>query len=405
MHGHREAVASRARKSAGFCLLVALVCVLSLALQASLSLYSFKEDLPIEEEGVPSSNEELKALIRLVVSRYGAGFTKHDIKFTGAWNRKRLAEDLPMLEEAGFHIEPIHFYGAIPRISSINWQKLPKTLPGVHIDAEYLLSEVHRITTDECYKAFQQLPKSSKDASFSYEYHHSLGFTNPADAQFQFCLLLDVKPRRMIEIGSGVTTRLSAAALSLNAKITGHACNFTAIEPYPNRILRDGVPGLTTLLEKKVEDVPIEFFQELQAGDVLFIDSSHVLRLGNDVFFEYLHILPQLKEGIYVHVHDIFWPEHYTRGMYAQEGRFYTEQYLLQTFLSQNERWQLIYAGNLLNKQYHQRWLRAMRHDTQPPPRSILADAQRTSLNIGDALADTYRRSRSVTLWMVSKNS
>jgi predicted O-methyltransferase YrrM len=155
------------------------------------------------------------------------------------------------------------------------------------------------------------------------------------------------KPRRMIEVGSGMSTLLAAEAIRKN-EVEGYSCSFTAIEPYPRQFLRHGVPGLTELLEAKVQSVPIERFCALEANDIVFIDSSHVVKIGGDVVYEFLELLPRLKPGVIVHYHDIFLPAEYPSWV-LDDRRFWTEQYLLQAFLAFNSAFEVLMAGSFLH--------------------------------------------------------
>jgi len=170
------------------------------------------------------------------------------------------------------------------------------------------------------------------------------------DGQVLYCMLRRFKPARMIEVGSGASTRLSAAAPLKNAsEEPGRpACDFTAIEPHPSPDLRAGFPGLTRLIERKVQDVPLETFAELRENDVLFIDSSHVLAIGSDVQYEFLEVIPRLRPGVLIHVHDIFLPAEYPRR-WVLDGRFWDEQYLLQAFLAFNDRFEVLWAGHWMH--------------------------------------------------------
>ena len=170
------------------------------------------------------------------------------------------------------------------------------------------------------------------------------------DAQALYCMLRKYKPARMIEIGSGNSTHLSAAALLKNAaEEPGHSpCDFTAIEPHPAPDIRAGFPGLTRLLERRAQDVPLETFGALGENDVLFIDSSHVLAIGSDVQYEFLEIIPRLRPGVLVHVHDIFLPAEYPKR-WVVDGRFWDEQYLLQAFLAFNNSFEVLWAGHWMH--------------------------------------------------------
>src|SRR5262249_23664389 len=104
--------------------------------------------------------------------------------------------------------------------------------------------------------------------------------------------------------------------------------------------------------ENKVEDIDLEFFSQLQSGDILFIDSSHTVKIGGDVNYLFLEVLPRLKPGVIVHVHDIFLPFDYRRDWVKERLRFWTEQYLLQAFLTFNSEFEVLMANHYLMHRY-----------------------------------------------------
>ena len=106
--------------------------------------------------------------------------------------------------------------------------------------------------------------------------------------------------------------------------------------------------GLNELIERPVQDVSLDFFEELGDGDILFIDSTHVLKIGSDVQYEYLEILPRLNHGVVVHVHDIFIPGEYPREWIDRSRFFWNEQYILQAFLAFNREYEVIWPGRFL---------------------------------------------------------
>src|SRR5262249_1946304 len=146
------------------------------------------------------------------------------------------------------------------------------------------------------------------------------------------------QPRRLIEIWSGYSTLLSA---DVNRRFLGGSMQLTCIEPYPREFLRRGIPGVTRLIEKKAQDVELDVFAELEAGDVLFIDSSHVSKTGSDVNRIYFEIVPRLRPGVHVHVHDIFLPDDYPREWVLGENRSWNEQYLLRALLMYSTRFRV----------------------------------------------------------------
>ncbi len=172
------------------------------------------------------------------------------------------------------------------------------------------------------------------------------------DAEFLYCFLRYVKPRRVIEIGSGYSTRVARQALERNRAETGEAARHVCIEPYE-------MPWLEKLgvevARRRVEDCPPALFQELEAGDLLFIDSSHVIRPQGDVVFEYLSLLPTLKPRTFVHVHDIFTPRDYLAEWVKDDVKLWNEQYLLEALLSDSPRYRVVAGLNYLKKHHFDR--------------------------------------------------
>lgn len=173
------------------------------------------------------------------------------------------------------------------------------------------------------------------------------------DAEYWYQLIRATRPRRIFEIGSGNSTLMALKALRQNrSEDPGYECRHLCVEPYEMPWLeKTGV----TVVRQKVEDVGTEMFEELQAGDILFIDSSHVVRPQGDVLFEYLELLPSLRAGVIVHIHDIFSPKDYPRHWIADEVRLWNEQYLLEAFLTHNDRWQILGALNYLHHHHYDR--------------------------------------------------
>lgn len=179
------------------------------------------------------------------------------------------------------------------------------------------------------------------------------GFFGAGDAEYWYQIIRCFKPRRIIEIGSGNSTIVAQEALKKNEKDTpGYSCEHVCVEPYE-------APWLAqmdvTLYREKVEDIGLSLFSMLERNDILFIDSSHVIRPQGDVLFEYLELLPSLKHGVLVHVHDIFSPNDYPKRWVEDEVRFWNEQYLLEAFLSHNSSWEVIGALNYLKRNHYSR--------------------------------------------------
>ena len=162
------------------------------------------------------------------------------------------------------------------------------------------------------------------------------------DAEVLFCMLRHLRPNRVVEIGSGFSSLITA---EVNRQFRYGAMEFTCIEPYPRQFLIDGVPGVTSLIRKKVQRMDPSFFSRLGAGDVLFIDTSHVAKAGSDVNYLFFEILPSLQSGVLVHIHDIFLPDEYPKHWVIDQGRNWNEQYVVRAFLQYNEVFEIVWAS------------------------------------------------------------
>lgn len=172
------------------------------------------------------------------------------------------------------------------------------------------------------------------------------------DAIMLYGMLREARPRRIIEVGSGFS---SAAMLDLNERLLGDAVHFTFIDPDMTRLrplLREGDAARFRLIEQRVQDVPLEIFSALEENDVLFIDSSHVSKIGSDVNRLYFDVLPVLAPGVLVHIHDVAGNLEYPRH-WLDEGRAWNEQYVLRAFLMYNPAWRIeLFTAWLWNTQH-----------------------------------------------------
>jgi hypothetical protein len=254
------------------------------------------------------------------------------------------------MERMGIHIVPNHFYEPVPDTREIPegfWEH-PSELVGIDLDEASqlaLLGEFRRNYKTE----YDQLSDPRwAPAGFSLP---NRTFSS-VDAEILYCMIRQFKPNAVIEIGSGNSTLLSADAILKNGRETGSVASLVAIEPYPGEILEKGFPGLTKVIKAPVQSVPLKEFEMLRENDILFIDSSHVLKTASDVQYEYLEIVPRLKEGVIIHFHDIFLPFSYPRSWVVNELRFWNEQYVLQALLAFNRSFRILWAGNYMNHKH-----------------------------------------------------
>jgi hypothetical protein len=198
-----------------------------------------------------------------------------------------------------------------------------------------------------------EIPDLPRGPAGALEFYLGNGNFESGDAEYWYQLIRWLKPRRLFEVGSGSSTLLAMRALRRNAEEdAAYRCRHVCIEPYEAPWLEQA--GVE-VVRRRVEELGVEFFAELSAGDLLFIDSSHVIRPQGDVLFEYLQLLPSLRQGVIVHVHDIFSPRDYLRRWLEEEVKFWNEQYLLEAFLAHNASWKIIGALNWLHHHHYAR--------------------------------------------------
>jgi len=180
---------------------------------------------------------------------------------------------------------------------------------------------------------------------------------NVADASFYYAMIRLFRPARVIEVGAGHSTCMAALAAVRNGDTA-----LDAIEPYPPAFLAAGRPGLRCLIQQPVQSVPAGSLTSLEANDILFIDSSHVSKIGSDVTYLILEILPRLKPGVIVHFHDIFLPWDMPRDWIEKHHLFWNEQYLLLAFLQGNRDFEVLLASQYIGQCHRERLKEAFPH-------------------------------------------
>jgi hypothetical protein len=252
-----------------------------------------------------------------------------------------------MLLRAGCFPVLDHYYE--PAFSNAPIRELlsiPRDLPGISWDSEGQL----RLLASFSYN--NELASVARQQRDGYEFYLENGAFGSGDAEYWYNLVRLKKPKRIIEIGSGFSTRMARRALEANQRDDPqYECEHILIEPYEHEWLEELA---VTVIREKVENSDMRMFEKLEADDILFIDSSHIIRPRGDVIFEYLEILPRLNVGVIVHVHDIFSPKDYPAEWIVDEVRFWNEQYLLEAFLTLNSDWRIIGALNFLRHHHYE---------------------------------------------------
>ncbi len=248
-----------------------------------------------------------------------------------------------------------HFYSPVPDFDDLRrrkrelWPDKAVQLPGVDLDLAGQVALLDRVAG---FAADFDYPYDPLDPDTVDGFYEPNGKFERIDARMLFCLLRHLRPRRLIEIGSGFSTLLAA---DVNRTWLAGTIDITCIDPHPHPAVQPGLPGLGRLVANRVEDVPLDLFARLAAGDVLFIDSSHVVKTGSDAYRLYLEILPRLARGVVIHSHDIFLPFEYPQFWVLEEERAWNEQYLLHALLMHSRGLRVLFSSYCVYKLFPER--------------------------------------------------
>ena len=252
------------------------------------------------------------------------------------------------LQRSGITLVPNHYYWPVPDLGELErreWPLMPAHV-GFELNLQRQLDFLHEVVPQF---ATEWCGADAALKNCGYDYNN--GFFETVDAEVAYSVVRSVKPSRVIEVGGGFSTCVIAAALDMNRAQYGIEAELITIDPFPERIT-DRLRARTMLIRKPVQDVDISIFLSLKADDILFLDSSHVVSVGSDVVREYLEILPRLDRGVLIHAHDIFLPSDYPRDAVLKRLSFWSEQYLLQGFLTFNSEFEVLWAASAMQMLY-----------------------------------------------------
>jgi predicted O-methyltransferase YrrM len=283
----------------------------------------------------------LKRLLRLIPSYRLLEEKKQQLTL----ERDALRTRVDKLEDERVGIEewvrfspPGHFYSPLPSQAEIaeafSRGQFGPPFGGVDLNEAAQFARLERFAAYYPEQPFPAQPTPGR------RFHMENSSYGHYDAIMLYGMLREARPRRIIEVGSGFS---SAAMLDLNDHVIGGAVEFTFIDPDLSRLrplLREGDAARATLIERRVQEVPLETFAALGENDVLFIDSSHVSKIGSDVNRLFFDVLPSLAPGVLVHIHDVAGNLEYPRD-WLEQGRAWNEQYLLRAFLMYNPAWRM----------------------------------------------------------------
>jgi predicted O-methyltransferase YrrM len=214
-----------------------------------------------------------------------------------------------------------------------------RNLPGINLNIQ------EQLATLQAFNFNQELELFPIDKKNDLEYYYKNGSFESGDAEYLYNIIRLKKPSAFVEIGSGFSTLMANSAIKKN----NNGCKHICIEPYEVKWIEQLD---VQVIRKKIEEIEIRIFTALQKDDILFIDSSHIIRPQGDVLLEYLEILPQLNPGVIIHVHDIFTPKDYLDEFVYTNHYMWNEQYLLEALLTNTNSFKIIGAVNYLKNHY-----------------------------------------------------
>jgi predicted O-methyltransferase YrrM len=236
-----------------------------------------------------------------------------------------------------------HYYSPLPDSRELAreprqwqvWPEKPRPTPGIGWNPE-----TQRRLAGEVFARQDRLQLAHAETVDPTEYWAENDQYPPLDAWVLEGFLRYLRPARMIEVGSGFSSLITAR---VNRELLAGSMSFTCIEPNPRGFLADGVPGINNLRVEAVQDTPLSVFEQLEAGDVLFVDTAHTVKTGGDVAWIYGEIIPRLLPGVVVHIHDAFIPGDYPKE-WVLEGWGWNEIYLLKAFLAFNRAFEVLFG-------------------------------------------------------------
>ncbi len=254
---------------------------------------------------------------------------------------------------------PVNYFSPVPNIKALrkrNIWKRTSPLAGINFNPEMQKEWLEIISRDYGNECNWPRTVSVKGEQF----HTDNGSFCFGCAAPLHCIIRHFKPRRILEIGSGYSSLVISEAICRNTVNPEYTdpCDYTIIDPFPGAEIKSGIPEINDIIESQVETMDAELFSQLEANDILFIDSGHTIRTGGDVNFLILDVLPRLAPGVLIHFHDIPMPYEYPEIYFTNPSfrMFWTESYLLQAFLSCNDQFEVVLAMSYITMK-HKDWM------------------------------------------------
>jgi hypothetical protein len=261
---------------------------------------------------------------------------------------------------AGWHLAPANGFDLVPRsyyspivdpaeVPAEVWDRRAP-MPGVELDTgaqigwaeERLAGHIRDFSAE----------RTGSPGEFFYENRNY----EYGDAELAWAMVRALRPERIVELGSGFSTLVLARACLANER-DGRPARLDVNDPYPSEATHpDRIAGVTSFRPRRAQDLDPGELARLGAGDVLFVDTTHTVRVGGDVNHVVLELLPVLAPGVVVHFHDIWLPYEYHRALFEVLGMQWAEQYLLHAFLIGNRDWEVLFATHAVAVEHPDRF-------------------------------------------------
>jgi hypothetical protein len=265
--------------------------------------------------------------------------------------KKRGVKNAPittsMLRKIGIFPIIDHYYDPQFKFSSDELKAfdIKRDLPAINFNINFQLDFLNSLKYSNELVALELSKKLNK-----FNFNINNGSFEAGDADFYYQIIRYLKPKKIIEVGSGHSTKLALIAINKNFEEIKKKTEIICIEPYENKWLES---LNIKVLRDKIENINFNWKNELNKNDILFIDSSHIIKPNGDILKIYLEIIPQLKSGVIIQIHDIFSPKNYLKSWLVEDVRLWNEQYILEALLTNNNKIEIISALNFLKNNYY----------------------------------------------------
>jgi hypothetical protein len=264
-------------------------------------------------------------------------------------------------------VQPGHFYSPVPDLREVRsrensiFASSSDSLPGID------LNEANQLKLLNQFRAYYSDIPFTDTPTGSTRYYYRNGYFSYLDAVVLYGMMRVLNPRKIVEVGSGFS---SAVMLDTSERFFDRSIKFTFIEPDPQRLIslmREEDRSACEIISRPVQDVEIDCFRDLGEGDILFVDSSHVSKVGSDLNRLIFDVLPEIRSGVYIHFHDIFYPFEYPpEWVYA--GVAFNEAYILRAFLQYNKEFRIVCFNSYLKTVHKDKLLDALPIAAEDPP-------------------------------------